>query len=73
MSKPKGLASGPDGMAYERAVCGLHLLAPMIKDTGASAKAKEKDDVHRACQYHGRITLMMVVVRSRHHDQILAR
>jgi hypothetical protein len=58
-------------MAFERAVCGFHLLAPMIKDTGASAKAKEKDDAHRARQYCGRITLMMVVVRSRHYDQIL--
>ena len=71
--KPKGLIPGPDSMAYKRAVRGFHLLAPMIKDTGASAKAKEKDDVHRACQYHGQITLMMVVVRSRHYDQILAR
>jgi hypothetical protein len=59
-------------MAYERAVCGFRLLAPMIKDTGAGAKAKEKDNVHRVCQYRGRITLMMVVVRSGHYNQILA-
>jgi hypothetical protein len=71
-SKLKGLTSGPDGMAYERAVRGFHLLAPMIKDTGAGAKAKEKDDVRRARQYRGRITLMLVVVHSRHYDEILA-
>ena len=52
-SKPKGLTSGPDGMAYERAVCGFRLLAPMIKDTGAGAKAKEKDDTRRVRQYRG--------------------
>jgi hypothetical protein len=40
-------------MAYKRAVRGFRLLAPMIKDTGASAKAKEKDDVCRARQYRG--------------------
>ena len=28
--------------------------------------------MRRACQYRGRITLMMVVVRSYHYDQILA-
>ena len=66
-SKLKGLTSGQDSMAYKRAVCGFRLLAPMIKDTGASAKAKEKDDVCRACQYRGQITLMMVVVRSHHY------
>jgi hypothetical protein len=32
----------------------------------------EKDDVRRVHQYRGRITLMMVVVCSRHYDQILA-
>jgi hypothetical protein len=73
MSKPKGLTSGPDCMAYERAVRGFRLLAPIIKDTDAIAKAKEKDDMHRARQYRGRITLMMVVVHSCQYDQILAR
>jgi hypothetical protein len=52
-SKPKGLTSGPDSMAYKQAVCGFRLLAPMIKDTGAIAKAKEKDDVCRVRQYCG--------------------
>jgi hypothetical protein len=72
-SKPEGLTSGSDGMAFEQVVCGFRLLAPMIKDTGAGAKAKEKDDARRARRYCGRITLMMVVVRSCHYDQILAR
>jgi hypothetical protein len=38
-SKPKGLTPGPDGMAYERAVRGFRLLAPMIKDMGATVDA----------------------------------
>ena len=70
-SKPKGLTPSPDGMAYERAVHGFHLLAPMIKDMGANGKAKEKDDVHRARQLHGQLVLMMLVVRSREYDAIL--
>ena len=60
-------------MAYEQSVCGFRLLAPMIKDMGANGKAKEKDDTHRARQLYGRMVLMMLVVRSRDYDVILAR
>jgi len=60
-------------MAYERAVRGFRLLAPMIKDMGANGKTKEKDDARRARQLHSRLVLMMLVVRSREYDAILAR
>ena len=72
-SKPQGLTPSPDGMAYKWAVCGFRLLAPMIKDMGANGEAKEKDDMHRARQLHGRIVLMMLVVHSCKYDHILVR
>jgi len=59
-------------MAYKQAVCGFCLLAPMIKDMGANSKAKEKDDMRRACQLHGQIVLMMLVIHSCEYNHILA-
>ena len=44
----------------------------MLKDMGANGKAKNKDDGHRACQQHGQLVLMMLVIHSHEYDHILA-